>query len=99
MTTSVLALWLHIAFASLAVPGLTAVGDLDTLSELGIPTKEQYIGFYLDYSGTSHEAPPPMPFYVSFVMFRMASILQGVYKRAISGQFGRFVIVFFLSEQ
>ncbi|XP_005102670.1 acyl-CoA dehydrogenase family member 10 isoform X2 [Aplysia californica] len=52
--------------------------------ELGLPTVDEVVAEYCRLSGR-----PPIEnwdFYLAFVFFRMAAILQGVYKRAITGQ-------------
>lgn len=54
------------------------------VAELGIPTVQQFVSEYCRRLGV-----PPIDnfeFYVAFAMFRNAAILQGVYKRAISGK-------------
>jgi aminoglycoside phosphotransferase (APT) family kinase protein len=50
---------------------------------LGIPTEEQYIARYCERTGrTSIEH---WDFYLAYNLFRIAAILQGVYKRATEG--------------
>ncbi|XP_068101616.1 acyl-CoA dehydrogenase family member 10 isoform X2 [Hyperolius riggenbachi] len=54
------------------------------LSELGIPTAEEYFQQYCENMGI-----PPVEnwnFYMAFSFFRVAAILQGVYKRSQTGQ-------------
>ncbi|XP_054852904.1 acyl-CoA dehydrogenase family member 10 [Eublepharis macularius] len=54
------------------------------LSLLGIPTPEEYFLLYCDHMGI-----PPIEnwnFYMAFSFFRVAAILQGVYKRSLTGQ-------------
>jgi aminoglycoside phosphotransferase (APT) family kinase protein len=60
------------------------------VTELGIPTVEEFVA---DYS-RKMDIPPihNWDFYVAFTFFRFAAILQGVYKRAISGIYS--VIIF-----
>uniref|UniRef100_A0A8D1BXN3 Acyl-CoA dehydrogenase family member 10 n=1 Tax=Sus scrofa TaxID=9823 RepID=A0A8D1BXN3_PIG len=61
-------------------PGL---GDCD-LTKLGIPTAEEYFRMYCLHMGI-----PPTEnwnFYMAFSFFRIAAILQGVYKRSLTGQ-------------
>ncbi|KAM9746666.1 acyl-CoA dehydrogenase family member 10 isoform 3-T3 [Dama dama] len=61
-------------------PGLSDCG----LTELGIPTAEDYFRMYCLHMGI-----PPAEnwnFYVAFSFFRIAAILQGVYKRSLTGQ-------------
>ncbi|XP_019832801.2 acyl-CoA dehydrogenase family member 10 isoform X2 [Bos indicus] len=61
-------------------PGLS---DCD-LTELGIPTAEDYFRMYCLHMGI-----PPIEnwnFYMAFSFFRIAAILQGVYKRSLTGQ-------------
>ncbi|XP_053135773.1 acyl-CoA dehydrogenase family member 10 isoform X2 [Hemicordylus capensis] len=62
---------------------LKGLSDCD-LSQLGIPTAEAYFQMYCD-----HMAMPPVKnwnFYMAFSFFRVAAILQGVYKRSLTGQ-------------
>jgi len=58
--------------------------DLSMLKELGIPTAEEYTAEYARLRGLA--TVPKWDFYVAFVLFRMAAILQGVYKRFTLGQ-------------
>ncbi|KAG8429461.1 hypothetical protein GDO86_020134, partial [Hymenochirus boettgeri] len=54
------------------------------LTELGIPTAEEYFDQYCNNMGI-----PKIEnwnFYMAFAFFRVAAILQGVYKRSITGQ-------------
>jgi aminoglycoside phosphotransferase (APT) family kinase protein len=49
----------------------------------GIPTEAEFVAEYCRYSGREHI--PNWNFYLAFSFFRLASILQGVYKRGIMG--------------
>ncbi len=49
---------------------------------LGIPSDKAYVA---DYAARMGHPVPDMRFYVAFSFFRMAAILQGVKKRALSG--------------
>jgi acyl-CoA dehydrogenase family protein 10 len=58
-------------------------GDLD-LTQLGIPSAEEYFRMYC-----LHMDVPPIEnwsFYMAFSFFRVAAILQGVYKRSLTGK-------------
>ena len=57
-------------------------GQLD-LDALGIPTEEQVVGRYCELTG--REGIDHWAFYMEFVMFRSAAIVQGVYKRGLDG--------------
>lgn len=82
-----------VAFSCLAhylpssFPGslLRGLRDCD-LTQLGIPTAEEYLRMYCRHS----EIPPPenWNFYMALSFFRMAIILQGVHKRSLPGQAG-----------
>ncbi|XP_032166654.1 acyl-CoA dehydrogenase family member 10 isoform X1 [Mustela erminea] len=82
-----------VAFSCLAhylpssFPGslLRGLRDCD-LTQLGIPTAEEYLRMYCHHS----EIPPPenWNFYMALSFFRMAIILQGVHKRSLPGQAG-----------
>ena len=56
--------------------------DLD-LAGLGIPTEAAYVEKYCARTGRS--ALPAFNFYLAFSMFRLAAILQGVWRRARDG--------------
>jgi aminoglycoside phosphotransferase (APT) family kinase protein len=49
----------------------------------GIPTEDEYIAMYCKRTG--RERIPGWNFYVAFGFFRLASIIQGVYKRGLQG--------------
>jgi aminoglycoside phosphotransferase (APT) family kinase protein len=51
--------------------------------QTGIPTKEEFVAEYCRHTGREHI--PNLNFYLAFSFFRLASILQGVYKRGIIG--------------
>ena len=50
---------------------------------LGIPTEKEYVASYCKRRNI--EAIQNWPFYVAFSFFRLAAILQGVYKRSLDG--------------
>ena len=60
--------------------GLVASTDTD---RTGMPTEQEYVAMYCERSGRSHI--PQWNFYLAFSMFRLASILQGVYARGLQG--------------
>jgi aminoglycoside phosphotransferase (APT) family kinase protein len=62
-----------------AIPGL---GGLDR-EALGIPSEDEYVARYCELTGIKEI--PNWNFYVIFSFFRLAAILQGVYKRALDG--------------
>ncbi|MBX2802408.1 MAG: phosphotransferase [Myxococcales bacterium] len=59
-----------------------AIGSLSG-PESGIPTMEEHVAAYCALTG--RDGIPDLPFYLSFSMFRIAAILQGVYARGIAG--------------
>ncbi|XP_045056966.1 acyl-CoA dehydrogenase family member 10 isoform X3 [Desmodus rotundus] len=64
-------------------PILPGLGGRD-LTQLGIPTAEEYFRMYCLHMGI-----PPIEnwnFYMAFSFFRVAAIVQGVYKRSLTGQ-------------
>ncbi|MBW3098258.1 phosphotransferase [Pseudohoeflea coraliihabitans] len=61
--------------------GFKGLGGLDR-AELGIPSEEEYVARYAERTGARIDN---WPFYIAFSFFRLASILQGVYKRALDG--------------
>ena len=63
---------------------LAGIKDLD-LKSLGIPSDIEYMDEYYKNSNIS-SAAKYFNFYSSFGFFRMAAILQGVYKRSLDGQ-------------
>lgn len=62
--------------------GMRGLGGIDR-SAIGIPTEEEYISSYCQKRGISNI--PNWPFYIAFCFFRLAAILQGVYKRSVDG--------------
>ncbi|XP_076106919.1 acyl-CoA dehydrogenase family member 10-like isoform X2 [Mytilus galloprovincialis] len=66
-----------------ALDVIPALGDLD-LKELGIPSVEEVVAEYCQKIGIApiHN----WDWYVAFGLFRMAAIIQGVYKRSLQGQ-------------
>jgi aminoglycoside phosphotransferase (APT) family kinase protein len=61
------------------IPGL---GGLDRKA-LGIPSEEEYVARYCQLTGI--DSIPNWNFYIVFSLFRLAAILEGVKKRAQSG--------------
>lgn len=61
------------------IPGL---GGLDRKA-LGIPSEEEYVARYCELTGI--DGIPNWNFYIVFSLFRLAAILEGVKKRAQSG--------------
>ena len=61
--------------------GFRGLGGLDRAA-LGIPTEAEYVARYSDRTGITIEN---WPFCLAFSFFRLAAILQGVYKRALDG--------------
>ena len=57
--------------------------DGRTGSATGIPTEEDFLAEYCRLTG--RDSIPNWHFYLAFSLFRLASILQGVYKRGIMG--------------
>jgi aminoglycoside phosphotransferase (APT) family kinase protein len=49
----------------------------------GIPKQDEYITMYCERTG--RDRIPEWNFYVAFGFFRLASIIQGVYKRGLDG--------------
>ncbi len=61
--------------------GFRGLGGLDR-GELGIPSEADYVALYSERSGI---AVDNWSFCLSFSFFRLAAILQGVYKRSLDG--------------
>eukprot|EP00753_Platysulcus_tardus_P010045 PLAT2480.2.p1 GENE.PLAT2480.2~~PLAT2480.2.p1 ORF type:complete len:643 (+),score=318.02 PLAT2480.2:612-2540(+) len=61
--------------------GINAAG----LSQLGLPTEEEYIAAYAARSGLPDDALADWQFYLAFSFFRASAILQGVMKRHKQG--------------
>ena len=62
---------------------VSGLGEAD-IKALKIPDVKEFLDLYCRKMNM-----PPIDnweFYVTFVIFRMAAILQGVYKRAVSGK-------------
>jgi aminoglycoside phosphotransferase (APT) family kinase protein len=58
------------------------LGGIDRKS-YGIPTEADYVELYCRRTGV--DAVSHWPFYLAFSFFRLAAILQGVYKRSLDG--------------
>jgi aminoglycoside phosphotransferase (APT) family kinase protein len=58
------------------------LADVDRKA-LGIPTEEEYVALYCQRMGLSEV--PHWSFLIAFNFFRIAAIVQGVYKRALDG--------------
>jgi aminoglycoside phosphotransferase (APT) family kinase protein len=65
-----------------AASGFRGIGGLD-LKALGIPTESEYIARYCERTGRAGIGD--WNFYLAYNLFRIAAILQGVYKRATEG--------------
>jgi aminoglycoside phosphotransferase (APT) family kinase protein len=66
-----------------ATGGLRAGYSGLDLKELGIPSEGDYTGAYCRRTG--RKEIPNWAFFLAFSMFRLASIVQGVYKRGLDG--------------
>ena len=51
------------------------------LAALGIPSEDEFVSLYCQQTGLSEITD--WNFYLAFTFFRVAAILQGVYKRAL----------------
>ena len=62
-----------------------ALGRVDQVDSdrTGMPTEADYVAAYCRYTGRADV--PQWNFYLAFSMFRLASILQGVYARGLQG--------------
>jgi aminoglycoside phosphotransferase (APT) family kinase protein len=65
-----------------AADGGGGLAGLD-LVRLGVPSEEEFIAKYCEYSG--REGIENWPFFLAFSCFRMAAITQGVYARGLQG--------------
>ena len=61
--------------------------DVDVKS-LGIPTEEEFVSLYSELTGTA-DVTHKWNFYMAFTFFRVAAILQGVYKRSLQSEWER----------
>lgn len=55
----------------------------DVVQREGLPTEEEFVATYCEMTGRS--GIPDWTFYKVFQMFRLAAIVQGVYKRGLDG--------------
>ena len=81
--------WSHRgAWGFCLVLGLSVASGLrdSDLTELGIPTAEEYFRMYCLHMGI--RPTENWNFYMAFSSFRIAAILQGVYKRSLTGNGG-----------
>jgi aminoglycoside phosphotransferase (APT) family kinase protein len=58
------------------------LGDLDRTAH-GLPTEAEYVARYCERTGVA--AIPDWTYYLAFSFFRLAAILQGVYRRSLDG--------------
>ncbi len=66
-------------------PGVfRGIGGLD-LPSLGIPDEANYLQRYCERTGIERPSPAEWNFYLSYNLFRIAAILQGIAKRAEDG--------------
>ncbi|WP_290652398.1 phosphotransferase family protein [Aquisalimonas sp.] len=65
------------------LPGIRGLKDLD-LEARNIPSEEAFVQMYCERAGR-RGGISDWPFYTAFALFRLAAILQGVYKRALDG--------------
>ena len=70
----------HLATSDDSLPGLVGA-DLEAL---GIPDEAAHVTAYCRAAGRG-DGIQDWPFYITFAMFRLASISQGVYARALKG--------------
>ncbi len=61
--------------------GLSFVGQ--DLEKLGVPSEEEYVSAY--FHSISSSRSPDWEFFLVFSIFRLVSIVQGVYKRGLDG--------------
>uniref|UniRef100_A0A8C4TQM8 Aminoglycoside phosphotransferase domain-containing protein n=1 Tax=Falco tinnunculus TaxID=100819 RepID=A0A8C4TQM8_FALTI len=54
------------------------------LGHLGVPTAEEYSQMYCGHMGVEH--PENWNFYMAFAFFRLAAMLQGLYKHSLAGR-------------
>lgn len=69
----------------LRLPNIASIRGLGgkNRKEIGVPEEEEIIAQYCELTGIG--SIPNWNFYLAFCFFRLASISQGVYKRALSG--------------
>jgi aminoglycoside phosphotransferase (APT) family kinase protein len=65
-----------------SVGAFRGLGGLDR-REHGLPTEAEYVARYCERTGVS--GIPNWTYYLAFSFFRLAAILQGVYKRSLDG--------------
>lgn len=65
-----------------SVTGVLGLAGID-LAEKGIPTEKECVAVYC--RRTERKEIPDWPFFLAFSLFRMAAIVQGVYKRGLDG--------------
>ncbi len=62
--------------------GMRGLGSVDR-AKMGIPSEQEYVEQYCSLCGI--DWPNHWAFYIAFSFFRLAAILQGVYKRYLDG--------------
>jgi aminoglycoside phosphotransferase (APT) family kinase protein len=61
---------------------MRSLGGIDRKA-LGIPTEEEYVARFCERTG--FKSIPNWGFYIAYNMFRLAAIVQGVYRRGVDG--------------
>lgn len=74
---------LAVCFFTVASSRLPGLRKCD-LGRLGVPTAEEYSQSYCGHMGV--ERPENWNFYMAFAFFRLAAVLQGLYKRSLAGE-------------
>jgi aminoglycoside phosphotransferase (APT) family kinase protein len=64
------------------LPGIGGLKDVD-FQATGIPSEQEFVERYRQLTG--RESIPHWPYFKAFSLFRLAAILQGVYKRSLQG--------------
>jgi aminoglycoside phosphotransferase (APT) family kinase protein len=67
----------------LPAPGRQLLAAAAAAPDSGLPSEREFVSDYCKLTGRSSDLD--LRFYLAFSLFRYASIIQGVYKRGLSG--------------
>ncbi|MEW5319027.1 MAG: hypothetical protein WDW38_010203 [Sanguina aurantia] len=79
--------WADVAYNCLPyhLPPMPSLPKLEHPLPVGVPTEEEYVGWYCKARGLARPSAQAWAFYMALAMFRLTSILAGVQARARQG--------------
>ncbi|CAD7694966.1 unnamed protein product [Ostreobium quekettii] len=79
--------WADVAYSCLQYygPRSSPLAGISSPCPDGIPTEDEYVGWYCSMRGVKKPSRQQWAFYAALALFRIAAITQGVYARALQG--------------